>query len=113
MFVVMDTFNAPLHAPQLCTDDDGDTRVFDTHQEADEFGKEYCQSYQVVPVGNPAVYIAVEGGQVTEVIGNTVVAVEVFDFDRPSFETEADKEHFAEKEAEWDELKKTSVKGLY
>lgn len=49
----------------------------------------------------------------TEVIGNTVVAVEVFDFNRPSFETEEVKKYFAEKEAEWAELEKTSVKGFY
>lgn len=113
MFVVMDTFNFPLHAPQLCTDDDGDTRVFDAHQEADDFGKEYCQSYQVVPVGKPAVYIAVEGGLVQEAMGNTAVEVRVFDFDRPSFMDEADEKEFAEKEAEWAELEKTSVRGLY
>lgn len=60
MFVVMDTFNFPLHAPKLCTDDDGDTLVFDAFSEAEAFGKENCQSYQVVPVGKTVVSVLVE-----------------------------------------------------
>ncbi len=100
----MDTFNFPERNPMLCTDDDGETLVFDGYDAADKFGKEACQSYQVVLVGQPAVYIAVDGGQVTSILGNTVVATQVFDFDRPSFETEADKKHFAEIEAEWEKL---------
>lgn len=113
MYVVMDTFNFPERAPMLCTDDDGETLVFENYDQAKDFGSENCQDHEVVMVGRPAVYIAVEGGQVREVLGNTLVAVEVMDFDRPSFETDADRKHFAEKEAEWQSLVDEGHIGLY
>lgn len=109
MFVVMDTFNFPLHVPQLCTDEDGDTRVFGTYQEAHEFGKEYCQSYQVVLVGDPEVYIAVEYGRVQGILGNTVVKARVFDFDCPPFMREVYEQDFIKKEVEWEILRKNSI----
>jgi hypothetical protein len=48
MYLVLDTFNAPLNTPMLCTNEDGETLVFDDYKEADEFGKENCQKYQVI-----------------------------------------------------------------
>lgn len=50
MFVVMDTFNFPQRAPMLCTDNDGETLVFDTEAEADAYGEEYCQLCQTIEV---------------------------------------------------------------
>jgi hypothetical protein len=113
MYIVLDTFNAPMRAPMLCTDKNGETLVFDTYDEAKDFGNKTCQDHEVIIVGRPAVYIAVEGGQVREVLGNTPVSVEVMDFDRPIYETDADRKHFAEKEAEWETLKKDGHFSLY
>jgi hypothetical protein len=50
MYLVLDTFNAPMNPPMLCTNEDGDTLMFDTYEEADAFGAENCQQYQVIKV---------------------------------------------------------------
>lgn len=109
MFVVMDTFNFPQRAPMLCTDDNGDTLVFDLYDEAEAFGKENCQSYQVVPVGEPEVHILIDGGLVDTVRANVKVSVRVYDFDEPSFMTKSDKAEFAQLRKEWAEVEENSI----
>jgi hypothetical protein len=50
MYLVLDTFAAPMNPPALCTneDEDGDTLMFGTYEEADAFCVENCQEYQVI-----------------------------------------------------------------
>lgn len=109
MFVVMDTFNFPERAPMLCTDDDGETLVFDTHDEADAYGKETCQSFQVVPIGVPEVHIAVRDGVVTGALATIPMSVNVADFDEPVNMTPAEEAAFEALEKVWDELQEKLV----
>lgn len=50
MYLVLDTFNAPVHSPMICVNEDGETLTFSTYEEADAFGQENCQEYQVIKV---------------------------------------------------------------
>jgi hypothetical protein len=47
MYLVLDTFAAPMNPPALCTNEDEDG-MFGTYEEADAFGVENCQEYQVI-----------------------------------------------------------------
>lgn len=109
MFVVMDTFNFPQRAPLLCTDDNGETQVFESFDAADAFGKEICQSFQVVPVGVPEVYIAVRGGLVQGVRANCRVGVEVYDFDLSQSPDDTELAAMGEREKTWEELSQNSL----
>jgi hypothetical protein len=49
MFIVLEFFDED-HVNIMCSDDDGNTRYFNTYKEAEDFMKKECQIGQVVRV---------------------------------------------------------------